>query len=545
MAESIGWNTLPNVPRVMTEFAGGNRDVFGLLGGDFRDANLRHAIALRRKDWQIDTGLGDALRAGYENLTISSKVSQNLDALNSQGTLAIVTGQQIGIFGGPLYTFYKALHTVLLAEKLSHRFATPVVPLFWMETADADFGEVNRIAFPPEEGQARRAIYVPRDIVAGRSVSLHVLTPEIDDVRREVSEWLKDLPFGQELIELIDRTYKSGNKIADAFRELMNVLLGDLGLVLVDARHPAMTVRGESFWRHVLKQPDKLNDPFLIVSREMERARLPLQVQLRHDALPILVIGEDGIRRRIVGSKDNWKIGNEGEVLTDQQLVAMVDTMHERLTPSALLRPLFQDWLLPTWIYVGGPAEVSYHAQIGRAYDYLNLPRPIVAPRMSLTLVDRAARRSLEKHGWTVSDVIGGREILLSRSGKVEALDSVFEAGAEHLQSWLRRIERAGDEAGITLYEEIDLAGRKIEHQWNRVRSIAVRRVQEHDRSRVLHAEKLLDKIMPDNMLQERQTSTLYYYGVLGKSLATRIAEEIDLFDARHLAIDVGVANDM
>lgn len=545
MAESIGWNTLPNIPRVMTEFANGNRDVFGLLGGDFRDAHVRHAVSERRKSWEIMPGLGDALRAGYNGIEITEKVQRNLDALNKPGTLAVVTGQQIGIFGGPLYTFYKALHTILLAEKLSQNTSGEVVPLFWMETADADFGEVNRIAFPHEERQARRAIYVPRDIVAGKSVSLHELTPEIEDVRREVVAWLENLPHGSEVIELVERAYVPGRLISESFRMLMNDLLGDMGLVMVDARHPAMLSRGNAFWQKILKSPDKLNDPFMIVSREMESIRLPLQVQLRSDALPILVIGEDGVRRRILGKVGEWRIGNEGETLSDSDLMELANAKSESLTPSALLRPLFQDWMLPTWIYVGGPAEVSYHAQIGRAYDYLEMPRPLVAPRMSLTLIDRPARRSLEKHGWTVSDVIGGREILLSRSGKVEALQSVFESGAEHLQSWLKRIESAGDEAGITLYDEIDQAGRKIEHQWNRVKSIALRRVYEFDRSRVHHAEKLLDKIMPDGILQERQTSLLFYQGMLGSELIETISQEVDLFSAKHLAIDIGGIGDM
>ncbi len=540
MAEIIDWNRLPNIPRIMSEFADGNHDVFALLGGDYRDADVRRAAAERRKQWEIQPGLGDALRAGYNGLTISAKVAKNLEALNHQGTLAVVTGQQIGIFGGPLYTFYKALHTILLAEKLSRNSSGIVVPLFWMETADADFGEVNRIAFPSIAGEARRAIYAPRDFVAGRSVSLHELTPEIDAVRGEVVSWLEDLPHGKSVIDLIERAYSPGRLISDAFKKLMNELLGDLGLVMVDARHPAMVPRGLPFWKRTLRNPEKLNDPFVLVSREMERIRLPLQVQLRRDALPILAIGEDGVRRRVLGKQGAWRIGSDGKILSDSDLALLTLSMHESLTPSALLRPLYQDWILPTWIYVGGPSEVSYHAQIGRAYDYLEIPRPLVAPRMSLTLVERAARRSLDKHGWTVSDVIGGREILLSKSGKADALEGVFESGADHLQSWLKRIERAGDEAGITLYDEIDQAGRKIEHQWNRVRSIAVHKVAEQDKSRVLHAERLLDKIMPDEILQERQTSLLYFLGTYNRDLITVISREVDLFSAKHLAIDLG-----
>lgn len=539
MAEAISWGALPNIPRVMVEFTGGRQDVLSLLGGDWRHPAARATARDRRNKWTTPIGLGDALRSGYDGLRLTTPVEANLAALDLPDTLAIVTGQQIGIFGGPLFTFYKALHTVLLAQQLRTEAPGAVVPVFWMETADADFGEVNRIAFPPNDGEPRRAVYTPHDVVAGRSISLHNLSPEIEGVRSQIAAWLDELRSGRPLAELIERAYRPGRPMGDAFRELFHDFFGEMGLILADACHPALVAKARGFWSRVLSRPGQVNDPFVIASRELEQARLPLQVSLRRDALPVLQIGGDGVRRRILGRPGEWRMGSDGELMDDAALARLVADQPDSLTPSALLRPLLQDWLLPTWIYVGGPAEVAYHAQIGRAYDAFCIPRPLIAPRLSLTLVERLSRRSLDKHKWTIADVIGGREILLRRSGKAEALAGLFDGGSEHFRSWLKRIERAGDEAAINLYDEIDQAGRKIEHQWNRLKRVALYKLGEQDSSAVLHAERLQGRLLPDGMLQERHTSVLYFLAAYGRGIINTIADEVDLFTAQHLALDV------
>ena len=539
MAEAIGWASLPNIPRVMTEFVAGRQDIIQLLGGNWRSRDVRQAVRDRRQSHVRPEGLGSALRAGYNGLPISDAVEANLTALDRPETLAIVTGQQVGLFGGPLYTLYKALHVVLLAQRLSHESSGPVVPVFWMETADADFGEVNRISFPPLQTDPRRAAYTPREMVTGVSISLHRLTEEILQPTESVCDWLKDLPFGQPIAELITQAYAPGREMAGGFRELMNDFLGEMGLVMADARHPAMTALTEGFWQKALERPEKLNHSFIKASHDLAALNMPLQVTLRHDALPVLEIGEDGIRRRILGEPGKWWIGNAGDTFDDEGLQKKVVEGYRNLTPSALLRPLLQDWLLPTWIYVGGPAEVSYHAQVGACYDLLEIPRPLISPRISLTLIERSARRWLERNNWTVADVIGGREILLARSGQAEVLKELFENGAEQLMSWLTRIERAGDETGVNLYEEIDQAGRKISHQWEKLKTTALHRLGEQDKSRVNHADRLLDRIVPDGMLQERHDSPLYYLAKYGRGIINTITNEVDLFTPQHLAIDL------
>ncbi len=544
MAEAISWGSLPNIPRIMIDFIARRGDIITLLGGDWRDDAARKSVGERRSHMQRSGGLGAAVRQGYGDSELPPAVERNIEALDQPDTLAVVTGQQVGIFGGPLYTFYKALTAVMLARALQSEAPGAVVPIFWMETSDVDFSEVNRIGFPPRDESSRQVVYTPHKFVSGRSVRFHRLDQGIETVRSAILECLEDLPHRDAVIELIERTYIAGQPIATAFRELMTGLFAEQGLVMVDPLDPVMMTRSRGFWELCLERPDKLNKSFAIASREIESRRLPLQVRLRDDALPILHLDNDGIRRRIFGEPGAWSIGRNGDQFDDDQLREMACAEPGSLTPSALLRPLLQDWLLPTWIYVADAAEVAFQAQIGRCYDLLNIQRPMIAPRIGLTLVERPAQRLLERHGWKVAEVIGGREILLLRAGKTEALEELFDNGSEQLKGWLERIERAAEEAAVNLSLEVDRASRKLTYQWDKIKRVTVKKIAERDRVRVSHAQSLLDLIMPGGMLQERHDNGLYYLAAYGPGLTQAIEAEVDLFNPCHLAIDLEPTRD-
>ncbi|MBM3327533.1 MAG: bacillithiol biosynthesis cysteine-adding enzyme BshC [Calditrichaeota bacterium] len=540
MAEKLNWSSLPNIPRAMVEFALQNPAVMGLLGGDYRSRTVRRAALERRRKFAIPPGLGHILREGYIDVGITPEIEANLAALEQPGALAIVTGQQAGLFGGPLFTFYKALTTIMLAQQLSAETSAPVVPLFWMETADADFGEVNRAALPPVDDVPRRLVYTPDDMVSGKSVCLHTLRPEITGLISRLREWLAELPYSRDYIAVLERAYKPGRRMTEAFREIMTKFFGSLGLITLDARHPALVARAAPFWEAALERPLKLNQAFAASSRQLTELRLPWQVQLRDDALPVMHIAMDGIRRRLLGEQNNWRIGKDGPPFDDVELKRLAREENAALTPSALLRPLLQDFLLPTWIYVGGPAEIAYQAQIGLAYDLLNIPRPLVAPRLTATLIEHPTRRWLERQGWTVGEALGGRELLLRKRGSSEALSELFDNGTSHFEGWVKRIAQAAEDADIELGLELDQAGRKINYQWNKLKAMALNKIARRDKTRVEHTDKLTARLLPDGVLQERHDSAVYYVAAYGPGFMNALMVEADAMTPQHLVIDLG-----
>ncbi len=284
-----------------------------------------------------------------------------------------------------------------------------------------------------------------------------------------------------------------------------------------------------------------MNKSFIVASSELSDLRFPLQVRLRDDALPILHVDDSGMRRRIRGQPDRWKVGHDEREHNDGELHALAIEHPESFTPSALLRPVMQDWLLPTWVYVGGPSEVAYHAQIGRCYDLLEIPRPLISPRISATIVEPAARRLLDRNGWTVIEALGGREILLRSSGKPVVVADLLDRGAEQLEGWIERIERAVEEASVNMSLEIDRIHRKIKYQWDKLARITLNKIAERDRTRVNHCNRLLNLLVPDGLLQERHDNVLYYLAAYGNELTRTVSEQADLHQSQHLVLDLEV----
>ncbi|MDP8237915.1 MAG: bacillithiol biosynthesis cysteine-adding enzyme BshC [Candidatus Hatepunaea meridiana] len=537
MAEAIDLGRIPGIPQILLEFLSGRADVVALLGGDWREEDTLKAVGDRRANFKRPASLGDAIRKGYGSIPVSPEVKRNLEALNDPDTLAVVTGQQVGIFGGPLYTFYKALTTILLSRRLEKETSRKVIPIFWMETADADFREINSIGLPFKVDDPGNLVYTPQDVVIGRSVNFHKLTDEIDRVRSSIISCLTKQPYCKEIKPLIEESYQAGRLITNAFMDLMTGLLGEFGLVIINPLHPSIVECCVEFWELCLSRPDKLNKSFSISSRELTEMQFPLQVQLLNDALPVMHIDDQGLRRRIRGQSNNWEIAHLDLQFNDNGLLSLAREKPESLSPSALLRPVMQDWLLPTWIYVAGPSEIAYHAQIGRCYDMLNIPRPLIAPRISLTIVEPTAERFLKKNNWTVTDVIGGREILLRSSGRTGELSELFDHGAEQLESWRMRVMRVADEAKINIASEIDMSGRKMKYQWEKLKHLTINRITERDRVRVNHADRLLEMIMPDGMLQERHNNILYYLTAYGHEFIQIIDDASNLFNPQHLVV--------
>lgn len=511
--KSIPWSGLPNVTRIAKEFVLGRPNVVKLLGGDCRCEETRSLVRdARLKAFEGRTKkLSKALRASYGNLEIPPAVDANLKKLEGNNTLAVVTGQQLGLFGGALYSYYKTLTVCEIAKRLEETSGINVVPMFWLASSDSDFSEINHIAFPPDDGIIRECGYLPKDLVRGEALGYHRLTDEILGSCDLVRSWLSKSLHYKTLADCIQQCFQPGKFMVDAFRELYTELFGDLGLIVVDSLNEHLVKDSDEFWENVLYEPERLNAYYEETSKEIEDMTFALQVRLRSDTLPFHYIDRNGMRKRVYGRDGSYKIGPDGEQVSQQYLYDLLKSGEGIFSPAALLRPLYQDWLLPTWIYVAGPGEISYHAQIGTSYDALGVVHPLIMPRLSATLLDLPSIRWMEKHNWAVADVLGGKMVLLRSDGRDRELNELFEKGLGQLEGWLKRIESAFYEAGINDDDQLDKAGRKIRYQWGKLHQSAVNKVAIQNKVRTEHAERLLVRLFPDGILQERYYSPLYF----------------------------------
>lgn len=451
---------------------------------------------------------------------IDPATSRNLDRL-SKGAVAIVTGQQVGLFSGPAYTFYKALTAVRCAEDATLR-GTDAVPIFWLATSDHDLAEVNHAVWNTRGGTSQYAL--PSDEKdAGRSVG-EVALGEAVQALVATAEATLEGPFGSDVARTLREAYAPGETYGSAFGKLMARLLAGRGIIFIDPSDPRLQRIAAPVYQNAIDQSGSLRDSLLARSKELERVGFHAQVKVTHETT-LLFCSFAGRREPLHNEKGNFVAGDT--VFTKEQLMAAVEKTPEAFSPNALLRPVVQDTLLPTAAYVGGPAEVAYFAQARVIYEKLLGRMPAVLPRASFTIIEPGIARFLDQYGLGIRDMLAGPQHVRTRMEQKALPDAVareFQSGEETLRTLLRGYEAPLAQLDSTLVGALRSTEEKMLHQFNQLRAKVGR--AENFRSGVLdrHERILFDSVCPDGHLQERTLCALPWLAAHGPELLDEVS---------------------
>ena len=458
--------------------------------------------------------LADALRAQAEEFGAGDAALANIEKLRD-GARAIVTGQQVGLLGGPLLTLLKAATAVARAKQVSQTTGVEHVPVFWLATEDHDLREVDQAALPGKDG-------VEVLTLGGRA---HSEAPVGDVALGEDAERLLErageLMAWAPVTELLRECYgASGATFASAFARLMARLFAEQGLIVLDASRREFHRLGAAALRGAIEQAGELEAALLARTAELERLGYHAQVLVKAGAsLLFLVSDVDGrpvrqvLRRMADGS---WKAGSgaAAKVYTTAELLEILDNAPERLSPNALLRPVFQDVLLPTTAYVGGPAEIAYFAQSAAVYERLLGRVTPILPRLTATLLEPAIEKVMEQHEVGLPQALNSAEALAQRLGArampIEAKRRLADAGNAVDQALHAAEEYLGtlDEG---LGRSATVSGSKMRYQMNRLRRLAANFELQREASLRKHAEAIALHIYPEGHTQERLLGGVWF----------------------------------
>ena len=356
-------------------------------------------------------GLLEELTRQAAELPASAARDRNLTLLGRVGTTVIVTGQQMGLFLGPLYTLYKAATAVARARWLSERHARPCVPVFWLQTEDHDWAEIARAEILLPTGR-RASFELPPELPEPARVSLaqRRLPPEVAGLTSALADVLKALPHGAEVSDLLGRHYRAGTPPGVAFARVLGELFAPEGLLLLDPRTPAMARLAAPLLRRAIGEHEAIAAALTERGQALAEQGFNEQVHTRADASLAFFHprGPTGPRYRLsaAGAGFATPAGPIGRA----ELLSCLEHDPLCFSTSALLRPLVQDTLLPTAAYIGGPAECAYFAQLPPLYGLFELPLPMVAPRARFRLLDERVLGLLDCLGLRPEDVDRGRE---------------------------------------------------------------------------------------------------------------------------------------
>jgi len=462
-----------------------------------------------------------------QNFGAGAKTLENVARLRN-GAAVVVTGQQVGLFGGPAFALYKALTAVKLAAEATAG-GVDCVPVFWLATTDHDLEEVNHTFVPGAEGTLVK-LATPSQGVTDAPVGRVTFGPEIEAVVQEATSLFGD----SEVADVLRETYRPGETLGSAFARLFAKLFSDWGVILLDASDPELHAVAEPIYRAAIENAAQLDDALLARGRELEAAGYHQQVKVTPSSTLLFAL-RDGARtpihRRSNGkpADDEFVIGEEK--ISKAELLRQIAARPEDFSANVLLRPVVEDFLLPTVAYTGGAAEVAYFAQTAVVYEALLGRVTPILPRFSATIIEPKPQRLLDKYGVGFTDLFAGPGQLretLARHVLPSELQIAFDRAKESVERSMASIRESLERLDKTLLEASDNAASKMQHQLEQLRSRAARAELRQSEMVGRHAEMLSNALYPDKALQEREVAGVYFLSRYGRELLQ------DLYGAMH-----------
>jgi bacillithiol synthase len=451
---------------------------------------------------------------------IDSVTARNLDRL-AAGAVAIVTGQQVGLFSGPAYTFYKAISAVRVAEETTSR-GVDAVPIFWLATEDHDLAEVNHSTWVTRNGLARYDLPA-HDEDIGRRVGEVALDEAAQSLVGVAAQTLQG-PGAEDVSRALHESYAPSETYGSAFGKLLARLLAGRGIIFIDPLDIRLHRLVAPVFLRALDEAGSLTDALLARSKELDSAGFHAQVKVTRETT-LLFRNIDG-RREPLRSRNGKFFAGDTELSRDE-IAATIESQPDLITPNALLRPVVQDSLLPTAAYIGGPAEVAYFAQSQIAYARILGRMPVVLPRASFTIVEQPIARFLAQYGLEMRDFLKGSQHVrtqMEQKALPEALVARFDKSEQDLGALLKSYREPLSRLDSTLLDALEVAERKMLYQFSQLKAKVAR--AENFRSGVLdrHERILLDALYPNGELQERTLSALPFIAAYGPAFLDDLA---------------------
>lgn len=518
-SDCLAFTVIPHTTSLFRDYLYNFSQVRKFFAADPRDPEALRAYATGlRFDEQRRQQVAGILERQNRAFGASSQTLENIARLHS-GAVASVSGQQVGLFGGPLYSTFKAVSAIRLARDLTAA-GTQCVPIFWLATEDHDLAEVNHATLSSPDGLPQRLETSSRG-AKDSPMSEVRLGDEIVPVLERARELLGD----GEIADIVRDSYCPGESFGSAFAKLFARLFADFGLILMDPSDVALHQLAKPMYRAAIERAQALDEALLARGKELRAAGYHEQVKVTPEST-LLFEKRDGARTVIRRGNGGFTSGRER--LAPDELLGRIDSAPESFSANVLLRPAVQDFLLPTVAYFAGAAEVAYFAQAAVVYQDLLQRLTPVLPRFSATLLDARAQRLMGKYKLSLTDLFAGpdgaRELLGSRSLPAD-LQSRFDAGASAIADTFTGVRQSLDVLDPTLSDAANASQRKVLYQLDRLRKRAAAAELRKNAEIARHADWLSATLYPGKDLQERQIAGVSYLARSGRELLEGLVE--------------------
>ena len=467
-------------------------------------------------------------------VSTSERVAENLEKLRSAGAVAILTGQQLGLFGGSALSVYKAATAIRLAQILEREGVT-AVPVFWLASDDSDFEEVRSTCFFNDEGQLLRLHYPESPRHAEQMVGTLPLklAPEcLDTLVRGVSKG----GFHDTVIETLSSSYAAGHSFREGLAAWLSALFQDYGLLLFDPLSPDYKKGLQSPYSVAIERRKEIVRALRRRAEFLKAAGFDVQVQA--EASETFLFFLEGERRfKLEFSEGRYRTRDLRFDFSERELRQELQKNPEKFAPNVLLRPILQDHLFPTLVYVGGPAEISYFSQVSAMSPFWGIEMAVF-PRAGSTIVDRKAQRLLEKYDLKVIDIFSSTPFEITQKilmrGDTRQVVQDFESLSREVKRKLAELQKSAARSDPSLAEMLEGAEKKVIYQIDRVKNRFISNYRNRSSNLGQHLDYLYTHLYPDEQLQERAINFNQFLIEEGPDFVRRLVDATNPFSKGH-----------
>lgn len=484
--------------------------------------NFKAQIQDKQKNYQESHRqiLVKTLKQQYQNISVSNMTAHHIELLDKSNTFTITTGHQLNLFTGPLYTFYKIISVINSCRHLQTRYPEyNFVPIFWLASEDHDFEEINHFYFKDKK------------IVWSKETAGAVGEIKTDGLDAVLKEFEKNLPKTKNadcLIQSFKDAYLKHENLSQASIHLYNEWFGEQGLVILEPNHPKLKACFKSYIRtELFERPtyDKVvNTTQTLLKKNYHQQVSPREINLFYK--------NKNLRERLIYKDDKYYINQTELVFTKAEIDKHIDNYPERFSPNALLRPLYQEVLLPNLSYVGGAGELAYWLQLQSTFQAFEVTFPMLQMRDSALLVSQKTLKKLEKLKIEIEDLFQSpNELKNQHIKRISDLKIDFTPQKKHLSEQFKNLYKLAEKTDKSFLNAVAAQEKKQHNGLDKLENRLLKAQKRKMKEETERLSKLQDKLFPHQKLQERHINFCELYLACGKDFKKHLLKTLNPFD--------------
>lgn len=540
----INFSNIPANQNLFLDFIEEFDNVAKFYSKNFRDKDnyIKHFNRLAQQDRSHRNKLTQIIKNQYAAKKASKETEANIAQLDSSKTIAVITGQQLGLFGGPLYTIYKTITAIKFCKKLKEDYPEfNFVPIFWLEGDDHDYDEVRTISVLNNENILTDISYndgLDEETNRG-SIGKLKFNENINLVFDELQKTLRETEFKASLIDFLKTIYSPGNTFLESFSELLFNLFDQHGLIIFNPIDDEVKKLLTPIFRKAITDFQYHSTALVERSAELEEV---YHAQVKVKAINLFYLDEK--ERLLIEPTETGELRLKGKrkKFSFEEILNQIENTPEKFSPNVLLRPICQDFLFSTGFYIAGPGEISYFAQVNPLYEFFSIEEPYIYPRASATIVEQGVNQVLTKHNLSILEIFVDEKELIDKIVRASSemnIEQLFSSANENINNVFKDVSEKIILIDKTLGDLSEKSLQRIQQTFDYLKQKATEAEKRKYETSIRQLSKVQNILYPKNNLQEREINFIYFVNKYGMDFLKWLYDNLTIDKFHHQILEM------